>query len=388
MTRHIVAAGNDVVGVPFRELLLVVLVSVIVSYCATKVIAIIAPYIGGLAAVRARDAHSVPMPRIGGIGIFTAVISAIYVASQLPALNRGFPPFAPDILAIAVGGLFMVLLGLADDIWDLGALTKLAGQTAIAGLMAMMGLRWNLLYWPFGEATIVVLDESQAIFCTVGFILLVVNAINIIDGIDGLATGISAIIAAAVCVFSMGVMFDQGGAVSAYPPAIVTAAVVGGCIGFLPHNFHRARIFMGDSGALFLGVMLAGASISASGRITLSLYGPQDMIVLMSPLILVAATMFVPALDLVWAVIRRARANKPIGQADKEHIHHRLLDIGHSHASAAMVLWGWVALLATVAVSSRFVAWWLIVVLFIACSIGMTVATIWPKVTRVCSDTT
>ena len=183
------------------------------------------------------------------------------------------------------------------------------------------------------------------------FTVLLVNAVNFVDGIDGLAAGIGVIAGAAILVFSLTVLHEQGGAVSAYPPAIICAALVGICAGFLPHNFEPARIFMGDSGAMLIGLLLAAASISASGKINMSLYGTADLVALISPIIVVAAAIALPVVDLVWAVIRRtARGQSPFA-ADAGHIHHRLLRLGHTHRRTVLVLYFWVAAVAFGAVS-------------------------------------
>ncbi len=155
----------------------------------------------------------------------------------------------------------------------------------------------------------------------------------------------------AILVFSLTVLHDQGGAVSAYPPAIIAAALVGICAGFLPHNFEPARIFMGDSGSMLIGLLLAAASTSASGKINMSLYGTADVIALLSPIIVVLAAVFVPVLDLVLAVVRRMSQGKSPFAADKQHIHHRLLALGHTHRRTVLVLYLWVSVVAFGAVS-------------------------------------
>ncbi|MCF8713015.1 MraY family glycosyltransferase, partial [Corynebacterium parakroppenstedtii] len=174
---------------------------------------------------------------------------------------------------------------------------------------------------------------------------------NCVDGLDGLAAGLGMIAGGAILVFSLTVLHDQGGAVSAYPPAIISAALVGMCAGFLPHNFEPSRIFMGDSGSMLIGLLLAAASTSASGKINMSLYGTVDIVALMSPIIVVVAAVFIPVLDLVWAVIRRLSQGRSPFSADKAHIHHRLLSLGHTHRRTVLVLYLWVSAVAFGAVS-------------------------------------
>lgn len=349
---RLVAQAAGGAGVPFRELLLIGVVAAVVAFVVTGLIRGIAPSIGGLAYPRDRDVHLVPTPRLGGVGIVTGFLVAVYVAAQLPALTRGFPPFAPDAEATVYAAIVIVLVGIVDDILGIGAVTKLAGQAAAAGVLVLMGVSWNLVYLPFAGGNILVLDQLQAGVLTVVFTLAIVNALNFVDGLDGLAAGLGAIAALAICLFSIGIMLDQGGAVSAYPPALVTAVLAGALLGFLPHNFQPARIFMGDSGSMLIGLVLAAACTSASGRITQSLYGPQDMIVLLSPMIVVASAMFVPLLDLVMAVVRRVGAGRSPFAPDKMHLHHRLLALGHSHRRVAVVIYIWVALISFGAVAA------------------------------------
>lgn len=369
-------------GIPYRELLLIGVVAALVTFVITGLVRGVAPAIGGLAYPRDRDVHVVPTPRLGGVGIFTGMLVAVYLAAQLPALNRAFPPFAPDVEATIIAGGVIVLVGIVDDILGIGAVTKLAGQAAAAGVLVAMGVSWTLVYLPFGAGNILVLDQLQAGLLTVVFTLAIVNAMNFVDGLDGLAAGLGAIAAIAICVFSLGIMFDQGGTVSAYPPALVTAVLAGALLGFLPHNFQPARIFMGDSGSMLIGLVLAAASTSASGKISQSLYGPQDMIVLLSPMIVVAAAMFVPMLDLVMAVVRRVGAGRSPFSPDKMHLHHRLLALGHSHRRVALVIYAWVSLIAFGAVGASMLPAEVIVPLVAAGLLAVLAATLVPRLRR------
>src|SRR5699024_10045993 len=187
--------------------------------------------------------------------------------------------------------------------------------------------------------TYVLLDQVQSSILTTFVTVLLINAINFVDRLDGLAAGLGLIAGGVILIFSLTVLCVQVGAVFAYPPAIISAGLVGMCIGFLPHNFEPSRIFMGDSGAMLIGLLLAAASTSASGKITQSLYGTADMVALVSPFIVVTAAVFVPVLDLVWAVIRRVSQGKSPFAADKAHIHHRLLSLGHTHRRTVLVLY-------------------------------------------------
>lgn len=288
---------------------------------------------------------------MGGVAMFTGFAAAVFIAGQLPALTRGFMPVTPEMNAVLWAALAIVLVGVIDDLVELSAVVKLVGQLLAAGIMSGLGLTWTLLFIPLGDGTTVLLDQIQGTLLTTFFTVLLINAMNFVDGLDGLAAGLGLIAGAAILVFSLTVLHDQGGAVSAYPPAIIAAALVGICAGFLPHNFEPSRIFMGDSGSMLIGLLLAAASTSASGKINMSLYGTVDMVALASPFIVVAAAVFIPVLDLVWAVIRRLSQGRSPFSADKAHIHHRLLSLGHTHRRTVLVLYLWVSAVAFGAVS-------------------------------------
>ncbi|WP_336820014.1 glycosyltransferase family 4 protein [Gordonia sp. MMO-8] len=348
-------AGTGGAGVPLRELALVGLTAAGVTYLLTSLVRVFAVKAGAVAVPRERDVHVIPTPRLGGVGMYFGVVCAIGLAAQLPALNRGFA-YTHDMLAVITAGLVIVLVGVIDDRWGLDALTKFVGQLTAAGVLVIMGVSWYLLYVPFGDIGTVVLDPLQAGLLTVAITVTTINAMNFIDGLDGLAAGLGLIAAAAICLFSLGLLHDQGGDVSYYPPALITTALAGACLGFLPHNFSPARIFMGDSGAMLIGLMLGAASTSASGRVARSAYGPADMFTLLSPLILIAAVMFIPLLDMVMAVIRRTRSGVGFYTPDKMHLHHRLLEIGHTQRRVALVIYLWVGLLAFAVAASTLVS--------------------------------
>lgn len=338
-------------GVPLRELGLVLLVAAAITYLSTGVVRSYLVRTGRVAEIRLRDSHSQPTPQLGGVAMFAGLIAAVYLAAQLPALTRGFMPVTPEMTAVMWAAVAIVIVGVVDDLWELSAMVKLVGQLVSAAILGMLGLSWTLLFIPVGGGTTVVLDQIQSTLLTIFFTVLLINAINFVDGLDGLAAGLGMIAGSAILIFSLTVLHDQGGAVSAYPPAIISAALVGVCAGFLPHNFEPSRIFMGDSGAMLIGLLLAAASTSASGKINMSLYGTADIIALMSPIIVVAAAVFVPVLDLVWAVVRRVSHGRSPFAADKLHIHHRLLSLGHTHRRTVLVLYLWVSAVAFGAVS-------------------------------------
>lgn len=343
--------GVGFAGIPLRELGLVILVAAAITYLSTGIIRTVMVKSGRLNEIRERDVHVIPKPRLGGAAMFSGFLGAVFLADQLPALTRGFMPITPEMNAVIWAGFVIVVVGALDDLFDLDAITKLVGQVIGAVTMSLLGLTWSILYVPFGGGTTLLLDQVQSTILTSLFTVALINALNFVDGLDGLSAGVGMIAGAAILLFSLTILFDQNGAVSAYPPAIIAAALVGICAGVLPHNFEPSRIFMGDSGSMLIGLLLAAASTSASGKINMSLYGAADFIALISPIIVVLAAVAIPLLDLVMAVVRRVGRGASPFSPDKMHLHHRLLSIGHTHRRVVLVLYTWASAVAFGAVS-------------------------------------
>ena len=248
-----------------------------------------------------------------------------------------------------MGGGVLVLLGAIDDKWGLDALTKLAGQILAAGVMVLQGLQ--LLYLPVPRYGTLVLTPETGVPATVLLVVLTINAVNFIDGLDGLAAGVVGIAALAFFTYSYELSvvhhIDR-----ATPPTLITAILAGACLGFLPHNFNPARVFMGDSGSMLLGLMLAAATISLTGQIDANVLRGLDLAPALLPLLLPLGILAVPVGDLLLAVVRRTRAGRSPFTPDKAHIHHRLLEIGHSQRRAVLIMYFWTALLAGSAVAA------------------------------------
>ena len=354
IANNYLALSDRGAGVPLRELVLVGLTAAIVTYFATGGVRQLATRLGAVAYPRERDVHLNPTPRMGGLAMYLGVVTAVFLASQLPALTRGFV-YSSGMPAVVIAGGLVMGIGLIDDRWGLDALTKFAGQVTAASVLVTMGVAWSVLYIPFGGVGTIVLDQASSILLTLALTVAIINAMNFVDGLDGLAAGLGLIAAAAICLFSVGLLRDHGGDVLFYPPAVISVVLAGACLGFLPHNFHPARIFMGDSGSMLIGLMLAAASTTAAGPISQSAYGTRDVYALLSPFLLVVAVVFVPALDMLLAIVRRTRAGRSPFSPDKMHLHHRLLEIGHSHRRVVMVIYLWVGIVALGAASTIFI---------------------------------
>lgn len=343
---------------PIREFLLVALTAAAVTYLLTGLVRKIAIRIGAIANPRARDVHVTPIPRMGGVGIYFGLAAAMGLAHQLPALGHAFDASLDSVGVLLAAGVIS-LIGVLDDRFELDAWTKLAGQVMCAGILIIFGVQWVSFWVPWGGGgdsfgSVLVLDKNQGALLTVVMVVLMVNAVNFVDGLDGLAGGLGFIAAAATCTFSLNLLVTTGGSfvdAGTYAPALIAAALAGACLGFLPYNFQPAKIFMGDSGSMMIGLVLAGATISASGRVNYLRYTASDALALLSPLVVVVAVLFIPVLDLVLAVIRRTRRGESPFAADKMHLHHRLLEIGHSQRRAVLLIYFWAGILAFGAVS-------------------------------------
>src|SRR5436305_9824646 len=246
-----------------REYVLTAVVVAAVTYLLTPYVRRLAERIGAYTEVRDRDVHTIPTPRLGGLGMFAGIAAGLLVASRLPTLRRVLQ--TSEVRGALAGGAVLVLLGAADDKWGLDALTKLAGQILAAGIMVLQGVQFLYLPVP-GKTGALSLGANLAVPLTVLFVVITINAVNFIDGLDGLAAGVVGIASMAFFAYSYELSvvhhFDRAAA-----PTLITAALTGACIGFLPHNFNPARVFMGDSGSMLLGLMLSAASISLLGRI-------------------------------------------------------------------------------------------------------------------------
>jgi UDP-GlcNAc:undecaprenyl-phosphate GlcNAc-1-phosphate transferase len=334
-----------------REYLLVLCVAAAVTYLLTPVARRFALRTGAVAEPRDRDVHAVPTPRMGGLAMYGGVCAAFLVAQSLPALSRVFK--YSDVEATVVAGGLIVLLGMVDDRWGIDALSKLAGQVVASGVMVLIGLQLLTLTVP-GLGTLSLGPES--VILTVAITLLTVNAINFIDGLDGLAAGVGAIAALALFAFSYSL---ASGSITGLAqdritsPTLIAAVLAGACLGFLPHNFNPARIFMGDSGSMLIGLMLSASVVSLTGQVNYSnLSSVSASFPVLLPLLLPLAVLAVPVVDLLLAVVRRTRAGRSPFAPDKEHLHHRLMEIGHSHTRAVLIMYFWTALLAFGAVAA------------------------------------
>jgi len=291
--------------------------------------------------IRERDVHTRPTPRLGGVAMFLGVVIAFAVGSQLPQLSIVFSE-PGKILAVLGAAAIIVGIGVADDIWDLDWLTKLAGQIIAAALLAWQGVQ--IVQLPGLQHTALLLSPYMFLVITVFLVVLVMNALNFIDGLDGLVAGVAIIANSVFFIYSYIVTY-QPTAQSAYfnLPQFVSAVLIGACVGFLPLNWHPAKLFMGDAGALLVGLLMATSTIGFTGTFDASSLSDKQLLPAFIPILLPFAVFLVPLIDFGSAVFRRLRAGKSPFSADRLHLHHRLLDMGHSHLHAVLIFYAWTA---------------------------------------------
>lgn len=320
-----------------------------------------------------RKVHENPTPTLGGLAILVAVVFSILAGK---VLARVFPSLARPVgmsdalssyqlLGIIVAASLVAVLGAVDDMRRLSPWMKLAGQVAASLVLISFGVEINTVALPRGNVLDLSASPLLSILLTVIWMVAFTNIINLIDGLDGLAAGVCTISAAAFFFYGTRI----GGDPNTLQATLVSAAVAGACLGFLRHNFHPASIFMGDSGAMFLGFILGAVSIQGILKRT-------AVATLFTPLIILA----VPIADTSLAILRRARRGKPFHYADKEHIHHRLLYIGHSQRQAVLIIYLWTALLTGIALSLEFVASRALVFAFLGVGVVSLLATTLPRI--------
>lgn len=285
--------------------------------------------------VRERDVHETPTPRLGGIAMLLGIIAAFAVAGS----NELFEPLYSENLEVwALLGACGIIaaVGILDDLLDLDWMIKLAAQLAAAGLLAWSGVQ--IVSLPFGN-TLIVGSPAMNFVITVFLMTLVMNAVNFVDGLDGLVAGVAIIANSLFFIYTM-LLTDQIGRLDSVTLAsLIAAVIVGICAGFLPFNWHRARMFMGDTGALLVGLLMATATTSVTGQLNPAALDQKLVLASYIPIILPIAVLALPLADFVLAVIRRLLAGKSPFTADRQHLHHRLLDMGHSPVQAVLVFY-------------------------------------------------
>ena len=287
--------------------------------------------------VRERDVHKQPTPRLGGIAMFIGILVALIYAGTQTAFDGVFDD--PARLWVLLGACTLIaVVGVLDDLLDLDWMVKLGAQLAAAGLLAWNGIQ--IVSLPFGD-TLIVGSPTVNFVLTVFLMTLVMNAVNFVDGLDGLVAGVAIIANAAFFIYTQLLTAQTGADSSITLAALIAATIVGISAGFLPFNWHRARMFMGDTGALLIGLLMATSTVSVTGQLNPAQLDQKLVLASYIPIILPIAVLAVPLADFSLAVCRRLLAGKSPFEADRKHLHHRLLDMGHSPLQAVMIFYLW-----------------------------------------------
>jgi UDP-GlcNAc:undecaprenyl-phosphate GlcNAc-1-phosphate transferase len=347
--------------------------SAVVAFVATPLVRRLSLRLDWIDHPSDRKVHPKPTPTAGGLAIFAGVVAGLAVARAVPAL-AGLQETTSVLDAFLVSAVVIVVLGLIDDTRGLSPLGKLAGQVLAAGLLVLAGVQ--LLYFYFPGQGVLSLSPDLAVPLTVLWIAGMVNAVNLIDGLDGLAAGMVAIGAIAFFVY-----MTLGPTAGTEPTsaALLSAIAAGAAIGFLPWNFFPAKIFMGDTGSGLLGLLMGVATVTGVGRNPFPPSG-GDLAAIAIPVALPLLVLAIPLLDVALAIVRRMRKGLGVHHADKDHIHHRLMDIGHSQRQAVLLMYLWSAMISISALAVAFIDGRLLVIGIVTAA--MLVAAVLPRLIR------
>ncbi|OEJ97926.1 MraY family glycosyltransferase [Streptomyces thermolilacinus] len=361
-----------------RDYLLTLCITAAVTYLLTGPVRKFAIAAGAMPEIRARDVHREPTPRLGGIAMFFGLCAGLLVADRLENLNSVFE-LSNEPRALLSGAALIWLIGVLDDKFEIDALIKLGAQMIAAGVMVVQGL--TILWLPIPGVGTVGLTQWQGTLLTVALVVLTINAVNFVDGLDGLAAGMVCLAASAFFLYAYRIWYGYG--IEAAAPATLFAAVLMGmCLGFLPHNMHPARIFMGDSGSMLIGLVLAASAISITGQVdpdSLALFegstreATHAALPVFIPLLLPLTIIAIPMADLFLAIVRRTWNGQSPFAADRGHLHHRLLEIGHSHSRAVWIMYFWSSLIAfgTLTYSVHSASMWIMLPIVALSAVGL-----------------
>lgn len=329
-----------------KQYLLVVVVTAVVTFGLSWAVWKIAMRYRLYPAIRERDVHKRPTPRLGGVAMFLGVLIAFALSSQNPFFSILWADPWP-VLSILGATLLIVLVGIADDLWDLDWMIKLGAQFVAAGIIASFG-QMQIYALPIGGMTVG--SSSMSFVLTVLALVVVMNAVNFIDGLDGLVAGVCLIANGVFFVYSYLVTRDIGSSTYFNLASFIAVVLVGACVGFLPFNWHPAKMFMGDSGALMLGLLMATSALAITGQLNPAMldpdrFGRSQLLGAFLPILLPLAVVILPLIDFGSAVIRRMAAGKSPFSPDRKHLHHRMLDMGHSDRDAVLIFYAWTAVI-------------------------------------------
>ncbi len=316
-------------------------VAAVVTLVATPLVRLLAFRIGAVVLPDERRVHTEPTPTIGGVAMYVGFLAAMFVASRMDRFSDLFVANS-EPLGVVLAATVALAVGLADDLWEWSAPAKVAGLVIAGSVLSIFGVVMFYFRVPFFD--LVILSDDLKPLVTVLWVIGMANAVNLIDGLDGLAAGIVAIAAGTFFLYGQQLLGQD-------PPLLdpsnigplIAIVVLGICVGFLPHNFNPAKIFMGDGGALMLGLLMAASTSVVGGRVDRPFSGQTYFF--FAPLFIPLVILGVPVLDVAWAIVRRAYRRHGVATADKGHLHHRLMALGHGQRRSVLILWLWTALL-------------------------------------------
>jgi UDP-GlcNAc:undecaprenyl-phosphate GlcNAc-1-phosphate transferase len=317
----------------------------------------------------ARHVHKEATPTLGGAAMFVGFLAAMAVASHMAQFREMFVDNSEPV-GVLLGAGVMFVTGALDDLIEVSPPAKLAGQVLAASLLWLFGVSMFYFRTPFNlfHTGVVVLSPDLQPLITALWVVLLTNAVNLIDGLDGLAAGIVAIAGGALFLFADR-LFKAGYLSGDNIAPLIAIIAVGVCVGFLPYNWNPAKIIMGDAGALFLGILLAVPTITIGGRTDFAFSG--NTYFFFAPLAIPVIILGVPILDVVFSFARRLWRRQHWHQADAGHLHHRLMNLGHGQKRTVVMLWAWTALLSAVALVPTYTQEGNAVVPFVAAGLAL-----------------
>jgi UDP-GlcNAc:undecaprenyl-phosphate/decaprenyl-phosphate GlcNAc-1-phosphate transferase len=368
----------------------------VVGICALTITFMVTPIVrwgamqmGAVDRPNDRKVHANPTPTLGGFAMALGIFGAGALAFYMPEFREKFVD-SSELLGIGAGSFVIFFLGAVDDLHDLPAPVKLAGQIFASGIVFLSGVQMRFLLLPGGD--VLALSDDVSVLLTIAWLVAMINAVNLVDGLDGLAAGIVAIAAASFFVYTFNL--EVGGFIVSQSSApLVAIIIVGATLGFLRHNFFPAKIFMGDSGSMLLGLILGGATVAGIGsqgvEVSTVAGSPTSQVFLAYfPLFIPLAVIAIPLADALFAIIRRARRRRSVFLADKEHLHHRLMDLGHGHRQAVIVMYIWSALAAGAGLAFSFLDRSEVIFALPIAVAAIVLYTIFPVLTKAIQDRT
>lgn len=311
----------------------------LVTFVCIPIVIRLSPRFGAMVQPTDRHVHTRPTSTAGGAAMILGVVVAAGVAAVHPAFSDVMAA-RTEMVGVIVAACVMWSVGFVDDLREISPPAKIAGMVLSGSILSLTGVSILVFRVPFFD--MLFLSADWSFFVTVVWVIGMANVVNLIDGLDGLAAGIVAIAAATFLLYALR-LGDEAVLDPANPGGLWAVIALGVCVGFLPHNVHPARIFMGDGGALLLGLLMAASTMSVGGRTSAEFSGQAFFF--FAPIFIPLVILGVPILDTLWAILRRTISRQGFSTADKKHLHHRLMDLGHGHRRAVLILWAWTALL-------------------------------------------